>query len=49
MDHDNLHHLIVQIFAAWRETLYYVTNLEQRVLLMQQMQRKYEEMCDGES
>jgi len=43
---DKLHHLIVQIFAAWRETLYYITNLEQRVRILNDMQRKYEEICD---
>ena len=47
MDRNNdLHHLIVQIFAAWRETLYYITNLEQRVNLLNEMSKRYEEMCD---
>ena len=46
MSDSELHHLIVQIFAAWRETLYYVTNLEARVRILNDMQRKYEEICD---
>lgn len=43
---DNLHHLIVQIFAAWRETLYYVTNLETQVRIMNELQKRYEELVD---
>ena len=43
---DELHHLIVQIFAAWRETLYYVTNLEQRVKILNEMRKRYEEIVN---